>query len=916
MFRNEGGGKFRPVPDAFQFASPPQGTFTGAALADYDRDGWLDIYFCLYAYYQGTGQYKYPSPYQDAENGPPNFLMRNNRDGTFRDLTAASGMNQNNTRYSFCCGWSDYNRDGWPDLYVVNDFGRKNLYRNNGNGTFTDVAAGSAAEDIGAGMSVSWVDYDNDGTEDLYVGNMWTAAGERVSVQENFKKDSPTQVRALYQKHAMGNSLLRNRDAAFQDRTDPAGVGTGRWAWSSDAFDFDHDGFPDLYIANGMVSGASRQDLNSFFWRQVVALSPDEAGSSHEYEQGWNAINELIRSDGTWSGYERNVFYTNNGDGTFSDVSAVVGLDFVQDGRAFALADFDHDGRLEIFLKNRNAPQLRILSNVVDDLPPSISFRLQGTKSNRDAIGASVTIETSAGRQVRMLQAGSGFLSQHSKDVFFGLGKTSGPVHASIRWPSGLVQELHDLPVNHRIWVEEGSEPSRSEAFRTQAPRRGAPPSESSGEVEILPTEVETWLLAPVNAPDFSLQDVSGQVWKLSAMRGKPVLLNFWSARSPDSQPELRALQKSHAEWAAKGLQLIAVNVDDPADDRIRTLTKQLTFPVLRGSDDVSAIYNILYRQLFDRHRDLRLPTSFLIDAKGDIVKVYQGPSVPAHVEKDFQRIPRTDAERLALALPFPSTKYALEFGRNYLSYGALFYQRGYLDQAEASFQQALRDDPSSAEALYGIGSVYLNQGKNAAARETFERALKLRASYPDTLPDAWNNLGVIATREGRVDESVPCFEEALRLNPHHLLSLDNLGNAYRSQKRWEDARRVLERAVEVAPQDPEANYSLGMVFAQLDDTAKAYEYLQRALQARPVYPEALNNLGVLYLVTQRRDQAVASFEQSIRVAPAFDQSYLNLARVYALEGARDKARSVLLDLLKQHPDHPQAKQILEQLQQ
>ncbi len=154
LFLNEGGGKFRQRPDAFRFASPPQGTFTGAAAADYDGDGWLDVYFCLYSYYQGSGQYKYPSPYHDAENGPPNFLVRNQRDGTFRDVTAASGLNQNNTRYSFCCGWSDFNRDGWPDLYVVNDFGRKNLYRNNGDGTFSDVAPQAGVEDIGAGMSV------------------------------------------------------------------------------------------------------------------------------------------------------------------------------------------------------------------------------------------------------------------------------------------------------------------------------------------------------------------------------------------------------------------------------------------------------------------------------------------------------------------------------------------------------------------------------------------------------------------------------------------------------------------------------------------------------------------------------------------------------------------------------------------
>ena len=925
LFLNEGGGKFRQKPDAFQFANPPQGTFTGAAAADYDRDGLLDVYFCLYSYYQGTGQYKYPSPYHDAENGPPNFLMRNHGDGTFRDVTAASGMNQNNTRYSFCCGWSDYNGDGWPDLYVVNDFGRKNLYRNNRDGTFSDVAAEAAVEDIGAGMSVSWLDYDNQGSDDLYVANMWTAAGERISMQEIFKKESAGEVRSLYQKHAMGNSLLHNRGPAFQDATSSSGVGTGRWAWSSDAFDFDHDGFADLYIANGMVSGPSRpdaaqEDLNSFFWRQVVACSPDEARASLLYEQGWNAINELIRSDGTWSGYERNVFYANNGDGTFSDVSAVIGLDFVEDGRAFALADFDHDGRMELFLKNRNAPQLRLLKNIMEDLPPSIAFRLKGTKSNRDAIGASITIETGGGRLTRMLQAGSGFLSQHSKDVFFGLGDATGPVRVSIRWPSGVVQELHNLPANHRIWVEEGAEPSRLEPFKTDVNKRVALSAEAIREDELLPTQVETWLLAPVAAPDFSLPDLSGQVRTgqaraLSALRGKPTLLSFCTTESSDSREELTVLRKFHSDWAKKGLQLIAVNVDDVSDSELRAFGREFAFPILRGSDDVAAIYNILYRQLFDRHRDLTLPTTFLIDSNGDIVKVYQGSIVPEHVERDFQSIPRTDAARLARALPFPSAKYALEFGRNHLSYGALFFQRGYLDQAEVSFQQALRDNPSSAEALYGMGSVYLNQSKNAAARDAFERTVKLQANYPDTFPDAWNNLGVIATREGRMDDSVQCFQKALVLNPHHLLSLDNLGNAYRLQKRWDEARKVLERALEVAPQDPEANYSMGMVYAQTDDTTKAYEYLQRALKARRVYPEALNNLGVLYLATQRRDQAVESFEECIRVAPAFDQAYLNLARVFALEGTRDKARELLLDLLKRNPNHAQAKQMLEQLQ-
>jgi tetratricopeptide (TPR) repeat protein len=927
LYRNQGNGKFRLKPEAFAFANRPQGTFTGAAVADYDCDGWLDIYFCLYSYYQGTDQYKYPVPYHDAENGPPNFMMRNNRDGTFRDVTAESGLDQNNTRYSFCCGWSDYNRDGWPDLYVVNDFGRKNLYRNNGDGTFTDVAAQAGVEDIGAGMSVCWNDFGNDGAEDLYVADMWTSAGERISSQEIFKKDTPEDIRTLYRKHARGNSLFRNskfRDGvpqpshySFEDITSAAGVGMGRWSWSSDSFDFDHDGFPDLYIANGMVSGLSQQDLNSFFWRQVVANSPDQAKPAPNYEQGWSAINELIRADGTWSGFERNVFYANNRDGTFSDVSGAVGLDFIEDGRAFAFADFDQDGRQEIFLKNRNAPQLRLLRNVIENLPPSIAFRLRGTKSNRDAIGAVIMVQTESCRQTRMLQAGSGFLSQHSKEVFFGLGDCKGLIRASIRWPNGLVQDIHNLPPNHRIWVEEGSEKLRIEPFKTQAPPR--PPLsiiERKG-IENLPASVETWLIVPAAAPEFSLRDLTGEARSLSTLRGKPVLLNFWIAQSPDCLNGLSEFQKFFGGGQSRAFQLLTVNVDDDAEpEKLSALARQrhLTLPILQGSDEVCAVYNILYRYLFDRHRDLGLPTSFLIDRSGDIVKIYQGPAKPERVEQDSLRIPQNNSERLVKALPFPGVSETFEVGRNYLSLGSVYFQRGYMDQAAASFQLALRDDPSSAEACYGLGSAYLNQQKTAYARASFERATKLHASYPDTLANAWNNLGLLATREGRTEEAVRCFQEALRLSPDHVIALSNLGNAYRLQKNWEAARQTFERALEVSPSDPDANYGLAMVFAQADDSPRTYQYLQRALKARPIYPEALNNLGILYLRTQRRDQAVASFEECIRVAPGFDQSYLNLAKVYTLEDAPEKARTVLLELLKQHPDHAQAQNMLAQL--
>jgi tetratricopeptide (TPR) repeat protein/peroxiredoxin len=926
LFRNQGEGRFRFKPDAFRFAQPPQGTFTGAAIADYDRDGLLDVYFCLYSYYSGIDQYHFPAPYYDAQNGPPHFLMHNNGDGTFSDATTTSGMNQNSNRFGFACGWVDYNQDGWPDLYVANDFGRKNLYRNNGNGTFTDVARDAGVEDVGAGMSVCWFDYDNDGKQDLYVTDMWSAAGKRVSTQDVFVKDAPEDVRALLRKHAEGNSLYHNQgDGRFSDASTSGGVQMGRWSWSGDAWDFDHDGYPDLYIANGMISGPKPRDLSSFFWRQVVAKTSLNAVPLQSYEQGWNAINELIRADGTWSGYERNNFYANNRDGTFSDVSGTTELDFVEDGRAFALVDYDHDGRLEVFLKNRNGPQLRILHNQMHDLGQSISFRLRSLKSNRDAIGAAITVEAGKLRQTKFLQIGSGFLSQHSKEVFFGLGDSTGPVQATIRWPSGLDQRLEGLPAGNRILIEEGSSQFVAQPFKPSSPgsNRSATTEPAVGlEAQVpppLPQSVETWLLAPVVAPDFSLSDVAGRAHTLASYRGCPMLLNFWVTSSPACEEQLRVFEERHKGWVALGFELVTVNLNNPGaagDVRALVRDKGMSFPVLFGNEETAAIYNILYRYLFDRRRDLGLPTSFLIDEKGSIVKVYQGVLEAQRVEHDLRHIPVTAKERMNTALPFPGDWYGGDFRRNQFTYALVFMERGYIDLAIDACRVVVENDPTSAEARYLLGSIYLKKQMPEEARENFEQALRLRPSYPDTWSNAWNNLGMLAAQRGESEAAVQSFEEAIRQNPSNVIAIDNLGNVYRQQKRWGEAQATLERTLKIDPDDVEANYSLGMVFAQQDDTERAYQYLQRALALRPGYPQALNNLGILFLRTRRPADAIETFQNCIRVAPDFDQAYLNLANVYVVENRIDQAKTVLLELLAQQPAHALARKALAELSQ
>ena len=242
---------------------------SGLSAADYDHDGDLDFYVCGYSPMSQTSPediFANPVPYEDANNGAFNYLYRNESNLEFTDATTASGLDQNNTRFSFCSAWEDFDNDGDQDLYVANDFGRNNLYQNNlipsGKATFTDVAARLGVEDIAASMSVDWADADNDGSMDLYVANMWSSAGNRIAFQQQFKPGSNEETRNLIQRHARGNSFFKNLSGqSFQDASETSGLTMGRWAWGSNFIDLNNDGWEDIYVANGFMSAPDTGDL-------------------------------------------------------------------------------------------------------------------------------------------------------------------------------------------------------------------------------------------------------------------------------------------------------------------------------------------------------------------------------------------------------------------------------------------------------------------------------------------------------------------------------------------------------------------------------------------------------------------------------------------------------------------------------
>ncbi len=268
IFANDGKGHFSYRSKA-DLASWPM----SVVAADYDLDGDLDLYLCGYnprESVKGADLLATPVPYHDANNGARNFLIRNDGNWKFTDATGPAGLDVNNRRFSLAAAWEDYDNDGDQDLYVVNDFGRKNFFRNDlisegrrqSEAKFVDVAAAAGVEDIGAGMSGAWADYDHDGLMDLYVANMFSSAGRRIAFQSQFKTSEKPEELAGYRRHSRGNSLFRNDGkGGFQDVSEGSGTVLGRWAWASLFADLNNDSWEDLYVCNGFYTRPDPGDL-------------------------------------------------------------------------------------------------------------------------------------------------------------------------------------------------------------------------------------------------------------------------------------------------------------------------------------------------------------------------------------------------------------------------------------------------------------------------------------------------------------------------------------------------------------------------------------------------------------------------------------------------------------------------------
>jgi hypothetical protein len=414
LYHNNGDGTFTDVSEKAHVAGSGKMWGTGCAFVDYDRDGKLDLMVANYVDFDSATALapgEQPSciwkgvPVMCGPRGLPwakNILYHNLGNGVFENATTKAHIDQTNGHYSFSVSTLDYDDDGWQDIFVACDSTASILYHNNQDGTFTDVAvvAGAAFNDDGreqAGMGSTVGDYDGDGRLDIF--------------KTNFSDDTAT--------------LYRNLgDGTFDDKTFPAGFGlnTQYLGWGVMFLDVDNDGWPDLLLVNGHV---------------YPEVDSQHLGSNFQ---------------------EPKILYHNNGNGTFTDISdnAGPGITAVSSARGLAVGDLWNDGRLSAVISNMNAPPM-LLVNDVRNRNHWIAFHAIGSKSNRDGIGAKISVKAGARTLVDEVRSGSSYVSNSDMRVHFGLGSATKIDWVQVRWPSGLLERFENLPVDSIHTLKEGS---------------------------------------------------------------------------------------------------------------------------------------------------------------------------------------------------------------------------------------------------------------------------------------------------------------------------------------------------------------------------------------------------------------------------------------------------------------------------
>ena len=521
--------------------------------------------------------------------------------------------------------------------------------------------------------------------------------------------------------------------------------------------------------------------------------SRGDRDAEKRYVTAWRATLKAMKSGDSISGHERNMAFLNRpapklpGGRGFADVSAISGLDFPDDARGLALVDWDRDGDLDMWLRNRSAPSLRLMMNQMtasENAGRFVALRVQGAEANRDGIGARVEITfTDGSLQARTLAAGSGFLSQSSKWLHFGIGEGEEIRSVVVRWPFGEREEFSGVTASSWWYLKQGEGAARKVEVKPQGTALPALP-------QALPVldASRTLLAGSVPLPDLRYRTPEGELRPI-ANTGLVRLVIFWASGCPNCKAELRAMERASTQLKAAGIEVLAINIDEAIADQeadekgVREFVEAEKFTFRWGWAVGSALHKIkhLEHALLDRDTELTVPYSCLLDRRGEVGAFYRGPIDADRWIRDASLLASEgDARRMEIT-GFGGRTFSQRPTRagTLVELGIQFQDRFPLE-AIRYLKMALPGKPDMATnpitrriagLYYVLGLAAIQKSNHTVAASHFSNCIEFR---PDLL-DARLNLSVALYRLGRGAEAISQLEALLKIDPAHAGALANL---------------------------------------------------------------------------------------------------------------------------------------------
>jgi tetratricopeptide (TPR) repeat protein len=856
----DGRAVFTDISAATLVGAGAAGVSTGAAFADYDLDGDLDLFVATYLRYapeddalDDSGKLAKPRRYLAPTEyaGGRNFLFRNDGADQFSDVTRPAGLYTTSGR-SLGAVFFDYDNDGDPDLFQANDATPNFLYRNVG-GHFTEIGleAGIAYGDGGVpegSMGIDVDDIDADGDADI--------------VLTNFQWES--------------NRLYANSgDGHFRDASRKAGLhatSLEHLAFGINLFDADNDGDQDLFVANGHID------------------------------------DDIARFDPSASYRQQDQLYVNDGTGHFADMSSQAGAYFGEGrvGRGSAVGDYDNDGDGDLFISNSNDRAV-LLRNESPGHNNWLALRLRGVRSNRDGVGARVDVTAGPLVQSTEARTATSYLSQDDPRLYFGLGVQDHVEAVRVRWPSGIVQELHDIAVNEVLLITEPDiEPPERPRGREEdvaAAAAGEPTVRLMHLLAWSPLKVpghkadaaEARILPPDAATIDSLQAIVASGKPSAAAHrelGEALRLN---RRAREARSQLVAALELDGKHAPSYISLGKLELTMGRAAEAAKLFQKAAALVPDDGKPLSLLgYLAVRSQAFDRAIEfyegaLRRDAS-LVRVYANLARAYERQANPAEAVVTLRRglkvAPRDIDMRLYLA--------------------DICLSRAQYDLAEEQLETILDIDPGRTEAIILMSTVNRLEGDVEEAIELLETGLE-RDSTDVAIK---RQLGLLLLDSGESDKVIAYLEAAMSQDPDEPEVCYALASAYREHGDEALAQLMLKyfghlrnhykeivahrSALSLNRSDSQAFFDLGILYAHLGRLEAARQSFAYCLRMRPDHIEALNEIGGIYLRRRDLHQAIVTLGEVVSRDSTYARAWESLGSALMFNGDPDKARGAL----------------------